>query len=160
MAIGSTLTLAPGNIEKQITIISHNEPLKLFDGRAFHNNGWFIVRSTLGKESTIEWTILPTVHPQWQYSPVIQVSQVGFQPSQKKIAVVELDGSTDHFEKVELLRISKTSSNHLYNEEVVKSELYTKPWGDFLRFKYLQFDFSEVTAVSYTHLTLPTLYSV
>ncbi len=145
MAIGSTLTLAPGNTEKQITIISHNEPLKLFDGRAFHNNGWFIVRSTFGKKSTIEWTILPTSQPQWQYAPVIQVSQVGFHPSQKKIAVVELDGSTDHFEKVELLRISKTSSNYRYNEEVVKSELYTKPWGDFLRFKYLQFDFSDVT---------------
>lgn len=138
LATGKQLTIAPGNSEKQFTIEARNTTLKLLDGRAFHNNGWFVVRSTFGCTKEIEWVLKPTCNEHWRYGPVLQVSQVGFHPYQQKFAIIELDSRITHFEAPELWRLSHG------REVLVKRQEIPSVWGTFLRYKYLRFDFSEI----------------
>lgn len=94
LASGSVLVVDPGEDLQRIKIVSKNQVLELLDGRINYNNGWFIVRSTIPAEATknaIEWIITPNVVEDWHYKPVIQVSQLGYHPNQKKTAVIEMD---------------------------------------------------------------------
>jgi endoglucanase len=66
----------------------------LFDGRNLAQNGCFVVRSLLPANKTgkvLEWYLEPHGIPGWKRAPVIEFSQVGYQPGQKKQAVIELD---------------------------------------------------------------------
>ena len=138
---GHELVVAPEEADREIRIASRTGSLQLIDGRGQYNNGWFVVRSTIPAGATkhaVEWIITPKANPGWRYQPVIQVSQVGYHPRQGKFAVIELDRSTEHFEPVRLCRITADS------ERVVKADDSPAPWGDFLRYKYLRFDFSGV----------------
>ena len=142
LAAGRKLTIAPGDGEKELTIVSDREELQLLDGRGLYNNGWFVLRSAIPSgavKNAVEWTITPRATPGWISAPAVQVSQVGYHPKQAKCAVIELDKSTEKFEPVELVRIYEDS------EAVVKRVSDPKPWGKFLRYRYLRFDFSEVT---------------
>ncbi len=69
---------------------------------------------------------------------MIGISQVGYLPRQTKRAVIELDRQDDASEPVKLYEERLTGERKL-----VKSAA-PKPWGQFLRFKYATFDFSEV----------------
>ena len=89
-------------------------------------------------KNAVEWVITPTVDVNWRYKPVIQISQVGYHPSQNKFAVIELDKLTDSFDPIELLKIENDTSI------VIKENLTPNLWGNFLRYKYLRFDFSDV----------------
>jgi len=142
MAVGRELVVAPDVKEKELTIISRTNPIQLIDGRGIYNNGWFTLRSTIPAGSVkgaVEWIISSKNFPGWTYTPVIQVSQVGYHPAQKKMAVIELDKDTKAFEPIRLCRILPDS------EEVVKVESAPVPWGKFLRYQYLRFDFSDIT---------------
>ena len=68
---------------------------------------------------------------------MVQTSQIGYHPGQKKVAVIELDQRTNTFLEPELCRITADG------RKVVKKGGATE-WGDFLRYHYLQFDFSDV----------------
>ncbi len=141
MAEGSKLIIAPGILEKQLKIESTKNKIELIDGRGLHNNGWFTVRSTIKKGETqnaIEWIIIPSYDVNWRYKPIIQVSQVGYHPNQIKFAVVELDKLTEDFEKIQLVKITED------NEIIIKEDTKPNAWGNFLRYKYLRFDFSEI----------------
>lgn len=141
MATGKEIIIAPGNKEKQINIVSNKNNIQLLDGRGLHNNGWFVLRSTIPNGVTanaVEWIISPAVDTTWRYTPVIQVSQVGYHPDQVKFAVIELDKLTEQFEQVELIKINPVS------ESVIKAEKNPTPFGNFLRYKYLRFDFCNV----------------
>ena len=140
-ATGRELIVAPGQNEMEIRIATKTTDLQLIDGRGLHNNGWFIVRSTIPKgvvKNAVEWLITPAVNSDWVYQPVIQVSQVGYHPEQDKFAVIELDKNTDVYQPLRLIRIDRES------ETVVKSDMSPGPWGQFLRFQYIRFDFSEI----------------
>ncbi len=142
LATGSRLSVAPESDAQRLIIESHAGDLLLLDGRNEHNNGWFVVRSLIRAGATrnaIDWTVSPHTIPGWKYSPVIHVSQVGYHPKQKKVAVIELDKSEISIEKAHLKRISESGG-----EKDVFSGL-PKHWGNFLRFQYLQFDFTTVT---------------
>jgi endoglucanase len=141
LASGRELTVAPGTREKEIRITGLNADVQLIDGRGLHNNGWFIIRSTIphgAVNNAVEWIINPTINDDWIYQPVIQVSQVGYHPGQVKFAVIELDKRTESYEAIQLIRIEELS------ETVVKSDVHPVPWGHFLRFRYLRFDFSDI----------------
>jgi hypothetical protein len=71
---------------------------------------------------------------------VVQVSQIGYHPAQQKIAVIELDKNDKHSIPTELLRLDENGGE----KTVLKTN--AKVWGNFLRYKYLQLDFSSVTA--------------
>jgi len=142
LAGGRTLIAAPGNREKEITITTRKGDLQLVDGRGLYNNGWFVVRSTIAAgavRNAVEWVISAPVRPGWKSAPVVQVSEVGYHPKQPKIAVIELDRSEGVFQPVELVRIGADSAT------VVKKVSAPEPWGTFLRYRYLRFDFSDVT---------------
>ena len=71
-------------------------------------------------------------------NPVVQASQVGYHPGQKKVAVIELDKRDTDFKQPALYRIAADG------RKLVKQQA-AKDWGDFQRYHYLQFDFTEVT---------------
>src|SRR5215469_754522 len=139
---GTTLSLAPEVDSLRTIFESRNGNLLLYDGRNKHNNGWFVVRSLVPAGATscaVDWLISPHVLPGWTYTPVVHVSEVGYHPSQKKIAVIEVDGNDSAVAKASLRRILENGGS----KEIVSGTL--KAWGKFLRYNYLQFDFSQVT---------------
>lgn len=140
IATGRKLTLVP-ELSSQTMVIEnlHDGNLELLDGRAKHTNGWFIVRSLVSKGATknaIEWIVTPHAIPGWKSDAVIQVSQVGYHPKQQKVAVIELDAKETQLLPVSLLRINESGGS----VEILKNS--GKKWGRFLRYNYLQFDFS------------------
>ncbi|MBT28371.1 MAG: glycoside hydrolase [Thalassobius sp.] len=140
MASGKKLLIVPEN-KDELIVFEAESGLELLDGRAAHNNGWFIVRAPLQKgklKNAINLLITPHAKENYLYEPVIQVSQVGYHSEQEKKALIELDASASDFSKVQLMKVSEEGG-------LVKvKEAEAKVWGNFLRYKYLQFDFSEI----------------
>src|SRR5690606_18406850 len=138
---GKKLTIVPEDPRQTLSIENLNNELELLDGRAIHNNGWFIVRSLVPAGATtnaIEWLVTPNVVENYLYDPVVQVSQVGYHPEQEKIAVIETDKDDPLISEAKLLRLDPEGTVEIISE---KPQL----WGDFLRYRYYQLDFSEVS---------------
>ncbi|WP_339727659.1 glycoside hydrolase family 9 protein [Maribacter stanieri] len=142
MAQGKKLIIAPEAPEQTMIIENMDgSSMQLLDGRAKHTNGWFIVRSLIPKGATkyaIEWVITPKALENYIYEPVVQVSQVGYHPSQEKIAIIETDTNSTASKAI-LYRVNENG------ERTQVLSAMPKSWGDFLRYRYYQFDFSKVT---------------
>ena len=142
LGVGPKLTVAPESERQRMTIEAvKGGELRLLDGRAQHNNGWFVVRSLVpagAAADAIEWLVTPHAMPDWKSEPVIQISQVGYHPAEAKIAVIELDR---HETERKPVRLYRTKPDGGLTEV---TGLATKDWGYFLRYHYLQFDFSKV----------------
>ena len=140
-AIGRKFTSRPDDHSQRLTVESLTGDLKLFDGRMNHNNGWFVLRSEIAPGATkgaVRWLITPAVDEMWRYPAVIQTSQVGYLPQQPKRIVIETDKRETTVEGVQLVRIGADG------ETVVRTST-PKVWGQFLRYRYLTADFSDVT---------------
>ena len=147
-AIGRKFTSRPDDRSQRLTVESLTGNLKLYDGRMNHNNGWFVLRCEIAPGVTkgaVRWLITPTVDETWRYPAVIQTSQVGYLPQQSKRIVIETDKRETTVSDVQLIRIGANS------ETVVRTST-PKVWGQFLRYRYLTADFSDVTT--------PGLYQV
>ena len=142
LAAGPRLSVAPGTEAQRLIVESRTGDLQLYDGRNQHNNGWFVVRSLVPKGKTagaIEWTVTPHGIDGWKAAPVVHVSQVGYHPKQKKVAIIELDRSDTATGTVHVKRISENGGF----EEVLAGK--PSAWqGNFLRYHYATFDFSSV----------------
>lgn len=142
LATGKHLTLVPESDRQRLEIESvRGGKLELLDGRAQHNNGWFVVRSVAAPGATqgaIEWLVKPHALPGFIHQPVVQVSQVGYHPKQQKVAVVELD-SRDHSEHP--IQVQRVSEKGL-RDTVLEQKGHE--WGKFLRYRILQLDFSDI----------------
>ena len=141
MAVGKKLTIAPDVPEQTLKITSLKANLQLLDGRFYHNNGWFVVRSEVQAGATknaVEWLVEPYVAVGFKHKPVVHVSQVGYHPGQQKKATVELDKTETKIAEVSLIRMKEEGGF-----ETVKKAVPEK-WGKYLRFNYYQFDFSEI----------------
>lgn len=141
LATGKIITVVPESDLQRVKIESLNGELQLLDGRVQHNNGWFVIRQEVQTGVTgrvAEWRITPFAVSGWKADPVIHVSQVGYQPSQKKIAVIELDKNDKLRSEANLFRIDSGGSPALV------SSSQPAEWGRFLRYDNLQFDFSTV----------------
>jgi endoglucanase len=141
LAEGKKLIVAPESELYRMCIESLNSKLVLLDGSLKHNNGWFVVRSLVPAGATkgaIQWKITPHVIPGWKMEPVIHITQVGYHPKQDKKAYIELDKREKNIRKATLLRLGKKGEFTTVKEQ--------KPvlWGQYLRYKYVNFDFSEV----------------
>ena len=69
LATGNALTIAPESDKQRMTIESTREELVLVDGRVYHNNGWFVVRSIVPSNATknaIEWIVSPNDIENWK----------------------------------------------------------------------------------------------
>ena len=140
MATGTSLVVASEEELQRLVIQSNGSPLELWDGRFNHNNGWYIVRSQIPAGTTrsaIEWVITPHTVDNWLYSPVIQVSQLGYHPRQRKVAVVELDMNDLPGPEFKLYRLGKNGKELVHTGQ-------PDTWGTFLRFRYLTLDFSKI----------------
>jgi hypothetical protein len=145
---GHELVVAPESDLQRMNIKSLSTPLELWDGRMNHNNGWYIVRSMVpagATTSAIRWIITPSTVNHWQYKPVIQVSQLGYHPLQKKKAVVELDPSDVPEEEFTLYKLTPEGRMPVYQGRPAS-------WGRFLRYEYLLLDFS--------HASEPGVYQI
>ncbi|MFP4547585.1 MAG: glycoside hydrolase family 9 protein [Fidelibacterota bacterium] len=137
MAEGNKLIVAPDDPMLKMTFQSKNAPLKLIDGRVKHNNGWFVVRSLIPAGATknaIVWTINVNTVEDWHYGPVVHVSQVGYHPLQEKVAVIEIDKNNSLGETASLININTGET----------IDIQTEKSDDFLRYKYLTADFSDI----------------
>jgi endoglucanase len=151
LATGRQLSVAPESETLRLMIESHAGELELLDGRVQHQNGWFIVRSPIAADATrnaVLWTLKPHVTKDWVAPPVIQHSMVGYHPDQRKIAVIETDPNDDLDHGMRLLRLAPDGRHE------VLLESRPVPWGDFLRYRYFHFDFSEVTREGMYQLAL------
>ena len=141
LAHGRTLVVAPeADLQRMRIERVRGGELELWDGRGNHNNGWYIVRAQVPAGATrnvVEWIVTPNTVEGWRYAPVVQVSQVGYASAQRKFAVIEQDSRDRDADEVELLRLGDDGS------EVVRRGT-PEIWGDFLRYHYLRFDFSDV----------------
>ncbi len=141
MSTGKILTVAPEEDLQRMKIESKNGDLQLIDGRYEHNNGWFVVRSVVAEgvsKNAVEWIITPNCVKGWMSEPVVHVSQIGYLPSQQKVAIIELDKKDNKKQKTALFRISENGEK----KEVMSGDPAT--WGTFLRYNYLKFDFTGV----------------
>ncbi len=140
LATGKKLIVAPDTDKQRMTIESKTGELELWDGRANHNNGWYIVRGVIPAEKTkgaLEWVVTPHVIKNWVYEPVIQVSQVGYGTAQTKQVVIEQDKRDTKASEIKIYRLSENGKT-----EVKKAKV--KPWGNFLRYQYMTYDFSDI----------------
>ncbi len=140
-AVGSKFTSRPDDKSQKLTVESLTGPLKLYDGRMNHNNGWFVLRSEIAKGATkgaVCWLITPEVDSQWRYQPVIQTSQIGYRPQQSKPIVIETDKRDNTIEPLQVVRIDA-------NGETIVRTIEPKVWGNFLRYRYLTADLSDIT---------------
>ncbi len=141
-ATGKALVLAPEDPERRVGIQAVSGNLHLLDGRNLAQNGWFIVRSVLATKTTgkvAEWVVRPSVIPNWTRTPVIQFSQVGYLPAAKKVAVIELDANDTALQTASLVEVTAEGAT------VERLKAAVKPWGNYLRYKYVTADFSTVT---------------
>lgn len=140
MAEGRDFVLAPEDPARRVRITG-DAPIMLYDGRNQAQNGWFVMRSLLpaGKSGVVlTWTIRPQTSPGWLRRPVIAHSQLGYAPEASKLATVELDANDRRRLPLRLLRIGADGA-----QTIVRSE-QPREWGDYLRYHYLQMDFSDV----------------
>jgi endoglucanase len=149
-ASGPRLSVAAETETQRLTIESRTGDLELLDGRVKHNNGWFVVRSLVpagASKGAIEWIIKPQVVPGWREQPVVQLSQLGYHPRQRKVAVIELDAGDDGAGIVRDDGSGAARLERIDEAGGLRTVLSKAPkvWGNFLRYRYLQFDFSEVT---------------
>ncbi|MDR1257669.1 MAG: glycoside hydrolase family 9 protein [Tannerellaceae bacterium] len=140
-ARGRQFVMNPGDPYSKVTFESMKGDLILYDGRMNHQNGWFILRTEIPpgvSRGAIEWIIRPNVVSDWRYTPVVQTSQIGYHPNQPKVAVIETDSRDVRTQSAALYRITAGGE-----EEVARAGKMTD-WGNFLRYNYYHFDFSDV----------------
>ena len=141
-AEGRTLTVCPDDPLTRLTVrcLTEETCLQLYDGRMNHNNGWFVISSPIPEGKTqgaLCWRITPNAVPGWRSPTVVQVSQVGYHPAQRKVAVLETDPLDEAVDGAVLYRIGSDG------EEAV-GEYPAVRWGDFLRYRYYHVDFTGV----------------
>ena len=139
-ATGKRFTVQPDDPYNRFTIETKGSDLKLYDGRMNHNNGWFVVSSEVSEGATkeaIKWIITPNVVKDWLYTPVVQASQVGYHPNQTKKAFIELDKRDTKREEPVLYKITDAGEKEVFSSP-------GQEWGQFLRYNYLIFDFTNV----------------
>jgi endoglucanase len=141
-ATGRTFVLAPEDPERRIAIEAVTGELNLFDGRNLAQNGWFVVRSVLATKATgkvAEWIVRPRIIPNWTRTPVVGFSQVGYHPSQKKVAIIELDANDKALTTASIYEVLGEGA------PVERATATIQPWGPYLRYNYVTADFSAIT---------------
>ncbi|HYG20847.1 MAG TPA: cellulase N-terminal Ig-like domain-containing protein [Ohtaekwangia sp.] len=138
---GRTFLLAPDEPSRLVKITSPDADLMLFDGRMLAQNGWFVVRSVLPAGKTgkvLSWTVEPNAITGWIREPNIGFSQVGYIPSQQKVAVIELDKKDKALAKASLYKVGDDgTAAEVFSGKIV-------PWGDYFKYHYVKFDFTSV----------------
>ena len=126
LATGKKLIVAPDTDKQRMTIEAKNGELELWDGRANHNNGWYIVRGIIPRGATknaLEWIVTPHVVKNWLYEPVIQVSQVGYGVDQLKQVVIEQDARDKKASEIEIFRLTENGKTRVKKSVTVPTRV-------------------------------------
>ncbi|MGI4899776.1 MAG: cellulase N-terminal Ig-like domain-containing protein [Janthinobacterium lividum] len=138
---GRTFLLAPDDPSRLVKITSQDADLMLFDGRMLAQNGWFVVRSLLPAGKTgkvLTWTVEPNAIKDWIREPNIGFSQVGYLPSQPKVAVIELDKKDKPLAISSLYKIGDDGkATKVFSGNIAS-------WGNYFKYHYVKFDFTSV----------------
>ncbi|HMP31152.1 MAG TPA: cellulase N-terminal Ig-like domain-containing protein, partial [Saprospiraceae bacterium] len=138
---GRTMVLAPDEPSRLVTITSKDADLLLYDGRVLAQNGWYVVRSLLPAGKTgkvLTWTVEPNAIYGWIREPNIGFSQVGYLPSQQKVAVIELDKKDKPLLTANVHKVGKDGkTTQAFSGKIT-------PWGKYFKYNYVKFDFSSV----------------
>ena len=138
---GHTILMATDDPERLVKVTSSEIDLQLFDGRVLAQNGWFVLRSILPAGKTgkvLTWTVEPHAIPGWIREPNVGFSQMGYVPTQPKVAVIELDKKDTPKATATLFRIMNDGSvQQAYQGSI-------QPWGTYFKYNYVKFDFSSV----------------
>lgn len=138
---GRSFLLAPDDPSRLVKITSQDADLMLYDGRVLAQNGWYVVRSMLPAGKTgkvLTWTVEPNAIAGWVREPNIGFSQVGYLPSQQKVAVIELDKKDKPLLKASLYKVGTDGkATAVYNGKI-------EPWGPYFKYHYVKFDFTPV----------------
>lgn len=151
---GHNITMAIDDPERMISINSDDAKLELYDGRMLAQNGWFVLRSILPQNKTgkvVSWTVEPNAIDGWIRKPNIGFCQVGYTPDQPKVSVIELDKNDLPKNVATLMRI---------NEDGTISKAYDgkiETWGNYFKYNYVKFDFSEVTTPGIYYIQYDTV---
>lgn len=151
---GHNITMAIDDPERMISINSDDAKLELYDGRMLAQNGWFVLRSILPQNKTgkvVSWTVKPNAINGWIRKPNIGFCQVGYTPDQPKVSVIELDKNDLPKNVATLMRI---------NEDGTISKAYEgkiETWGNYFKYNYVKFDFSEVTTPGIYYIQYDTV---
>jgi endoglucanase len=140
-AAGRTVVLAPEDAVRRVAVSAAAGAIQLFDGRNTAQNGWYVLRTLLPAGATgrvVEWTLAASTLPGWVRPPVVAHSQAGYHPDQRKVAVIELDPLDAPRAEVRLLRVADDGAPAPCHAAA------PEPWGQYLRYSYLTFDFSAV----------------
>jgi hypothetical protein len=141
LAQGRDIIMAPDAPERMIEVKSDDADIMLYDGRVVAQNGWFVLRSLLPAGKTgkvLSWTVKPHAIPGWIREPNIGFSQVGYVPSQPKVAVIELDKKD---------KVKSTASVFKVEPDGKEQKVFTgkvNEWGPYYKYNYVKFDFSDV----------------
>lgn len=141
LAKGKSLNIAPECNALNMYVKSNVNDLELIDDRKEAQRGWFILRTQLdlsAKEKSAEITFSPKIMGNWLREPVIAHSQVGYHTGHPKVAFIETDQRDKKVSKVKLHRIEPDGS------QVLVKNVKPNVWGQWLRYRYLTFDFSDV----------------
>ncbi|MFL0419192.1 glycoside hydrolase family 9 protein [Sphingomonas sp. 179-I 2A4 NHS] len=142
-ASGRQLVLSPEDAARRVSITAGEGTLALFDGRNQAQNGWYVVRQLLPGGRTgkvLEWTVSAAIVPDWLRPPVIAHSQLGYAPAAPKIATIELDRDDKRRTQPRLMRVSADG------KLTAVPTAPARDWGNYLRYRYVRFDFSAVKA--------------
>jgi endoglucanase len=138
---GRTFIIAPDDPSRLVKITSPDADLMLFDGRMLAQNGWFVVRGILPTGKTgkvLTWTVEPNAIKGWIREPNIGFSQVGYMPSQPKVAVIELDKKDKPLANASLYKVGEDgNATEVFTGKIV-------PWGNYFKYHYIKFDFTSV----------------
>lgn len=151
---GHSIIMAMDDPERMISINSSDSELELYDGRMLAQNGWFVLRSVLPQNKTgkvVSWTVRPNAISGWIRKPNIGFCQVGYIPEQPKVSVIELDKNDTPKDVATLMRI---------NENGTVSKAYEgkiEPWGNYFKYNYVKFDFSEVRTPGIYYIQYDTI---
>lgn len=141
LSAGRRFVLAPDDPTRRVEVRASDGEIALFDGRNQAQNGWFVLRQMLPAGRTgkvLEWTLDARAAPEWRRPPVIGHSQLGYTPREAKVATIELDRRERGRLPVRLLRLSADGMPEIAASAVPEI------WGDYLRYRYLRYDFSDV----------------
>jgi hypothetical protein len=141
LAKGKQIVIAPEAPELGLTVAAEIGELELVDPRHRGNTEWLRLRQLVDpreKGTLIRWRITPQRLSGWLKPPMIAVSQIGYHPAQDKRAIIELDRRSDELGTAKLLRIDPAAGTECVLEAA------TRPWGEWLRYRYAVFDFTSV----------------
>jgi len=143
------ISIAPEDDLRAFSIASEDARLSLVDGRGMANHAGFIVYAALPPNSSqnhFSIEITPRINPDWRREPVIQVSQVGYHPDQRKVAILEVDSRTKDIEKMKLVYLDKGGK-----KKIIKSERPAK-YGPLFNHNYYTFDFTDAKIPGHYYL--------